>query len=220
MRKQLFPLLAIAVASTGCGRTSAGSSTTSVLPTVAAVTTTVPATANPTESSGPTTTAGSDFDAAETTTPYSELPPPDTMTHPTNITPPPPGEDEDQGGDLEPQFNPDELVEPGVVRLSVSNQSFADPTVHLTAKIDGDVVADADFAVEGQHNWINFDSPPLTPGEHELTVESDTGASITQVFTLPDGEARYIGVDYWYYPDEGEDRHITIEESATPLQFA
>lgn len=220
MKKQLTPLLIIGLASAGCGRTSStGSSATSVLPTVAPVTTTVPATANPPTSSGPATTDGSSIDPA-ITDPSPEIPPPDTMVHPTNVTPPPPEEEDGVGADREPEINPDEMVEPGVVRLYVSNQSFAEPTVHLTVKIDGAVIADQDFAVETQHNWIVFDTPVLTPGTHELTADSSTGVSITETFTLPDDEARYIGVDYWYYPDDGEDRHITVEESDIPMMFA
>lgn len=231
MKKQLTPLLFIALVSAGCGQASDG---TSALPTAGTVTTTVPATANSTTqtSTDPTTTTpnGGTVNDDSSTVPPASTPDPDSEilpatsleVHPTNVTPPPPDDEVEDGvtDDFQPEFNADELVEPGVVRLYVSNQSFADPSVHLTVKVDGQVIADQDFAVESQHNWVIFDTPVLTPGPHELTAESSTGVTITETFTLPDGEARYIGVDYWYYPEEGEDRFISVEQSEIPMVFA
>lgn len=79
--------------------------------------------------------------------------------------------------------------------LYVSNQSFEDPTVGITITIDGEVVVDEDFDVEGQHNWVSFE-PDVAPGVHILHAASSTGAEFTTEFTMPDGEPRWAVVDY------------------------
>lgn len=99
-------------------------------------------------------------------------------------------------------FIPRPIPPPPPFTLYVSNQSFEDPYVRITIKIDGQVVVDEDFDVEGQHNWVTF-TPDITPGDHTLEAVSDTGAELRVSFTLPDGEPRWAVVDYWYYPDEG-----------------
>ncbi|MBE7323511.1 hypothetical protein IEQ44_02435 [Nocardioides sp. Y6] len=80
--------------------------------------------------------------------------------------------------------------------LWVSNQSFDDETVTLVVEVDGVTVVDGDFAVEGQHNWIKF--PLAMPaGEHEITAESDTGATLTETFRVPGDAPRYAVIDHW-----------------------
>lgn len=80
--------------------------------------------------------------------------------------------------------------------LWVSNQSFDDEVVTLTVEVDGVTVVDGDFAVEGQHHWIQF--PLAMPaGEHEVTAESDTGATLAETFRVPGDSPRYAVIDHW-----------------------
>jgi hypothetical protein len=68
--------------------------------------------------------------------------------------------------------------------LYVSNQSFDDEKVRLTVAVDGVTVVDGDFHVAGQHNWVSFPLG-LSPGVHEVTGESDTGATLASHFGCP-----------------------------------
>lgn len=108
--------------------------------------------------------------------------------------------------------------------LYVSNQSFEDEVVGITVAIDGVVVVDQDFDVEGQHNWVEFPIG-LPAGEHTVTATSSTGTEGSHVLTLPEGEQRWVVVDYWYYPDQGDgsdvvDRSFTIDVSDEQVAFA
>lgn len=80
--------------------------------------------------------------------------------------------------------------------LHVSNQSFDDEEVRLTVTIDGVTVVDGGFHVEDQHNWVSF---PLTlsSGEHEITAESDSGATLRESFEVRRGKTRYAVIDHW-----------------------
>lgn len=91
---------------------------------------------------------------------------------------------------------------PPPLTLSVSNQSFDDPTVSIAVSIDGEVVVDEEFDVEGQHNWIRF-VPEVGPGDHVITAVTSTGAQVTSEFALREGEPRWIVLSYWFSPDEG-----------------
>lgn len=108
----------------------------------------------------------------------------------------------------------------GQVKLWVSNQSFEDDPVAVMIEIDGVQVVDDSFEVGGQHNWFSFLVDGLEPGEHTLTATSDTGAAFEGTFTLPPDEPRWMVVDYWYYPDDAEGRHFTLNESEEPIAFA
>lgn len=93
----------------------------------------------------------------------------------------------------------DEAVEPLIV--GVSNQSFDDPDVQLSASLDGVDLFDQLFAVEGQHTVTVF-GVDVAPGSHTLAVVSDSGAEVEQTFDLPAGEQRWLVVNYWYFdPD-------------------
>jgi hypothetical protein len=87
--------------------------------------------------------------------------------------------------------------------LYVSNQSFEDEDVRIKLAVDGVMVVDGDFPVEGQHNWIRFPLS-LTPGSHSVTAESDTGATLKELFQVPGDEARYAVVNYWAEDDPSE----------------
>lgn len=130
-----------------------------------------------------------------------------------------------EGGD--PTAHPD-VSEPGssvrVVEeadadlvLWVSNQSFDDPLARLTVAVDGVTVVADDFHVEGQHHWVKF---PLQagPGRHELTAESDSGASLTRSFRLPADGRRYAVVDHWTYDEDPPE--LTWLFRRRPVAFA
>lgn len=106
---------------------------------------------------------------------------------------------------------------PAPFTLYVSNQSFEDATVGITVTIDGEVVIDQDFAVEGQHNWIEF-TPTIEPGDHTLMATSNTGAELTIDFALPESEPRWAVLDYWHSPEE-EPGRFTFNISDQPLAF-
>ncbi len=107
----------------------------------------------------------------------------------------------------------------GEVRLWVSNQSFEDDPVFITIRIDGEPVVNDSFAVEGQHNWMSFDIAGLSSGSHEVVAVSDTGAQTGGSFTLPEGESRWLVVDYWYDAGEPDNRYFTLSESDVPVGF-
>jgi hypothetical protein len=106
---------------------------------------------------------------------------------------------------------------PAPFTLYVSNQSFDDDPVRITISIGGEVVVDDEFAVEGQHNWVEF-TPDIEPGHHTLIATSDTGAEFTVDLELPEGEPRWAVVDYWFYPDQ-EPRRFTFDISDEPIGF-
>lgn len=106
------------------------------------------------------------------------------------------------------------------VRLWVSKQSFEDDPVEITIRVDGEVIVDKSFFVRGQHNWMSVDIAGLDPGDHNLVATSDTGALTEETFTLPEGESRWLIVDYWLYADEELGRYFTFSESDVPVGFA
>jgi hypothetical protein len=100
--------------------------------------------------------------------------------------------------------------------LYASNQSFDDEEVRLTIAVDGATVVDGDFHVEGQHNWVSFPLS-LSPGAHEITAESDSGATMQKSFRVPGDQKRYAVIDYWT-EDGGPDLEWLIQRQ--PLAFA
>ncbi len=114
------------------------------------------------------------------------------------------------------------------VVLQVSNQSFDDPEVRLSARLDGLPLFDHDFAVEDQHT-TTLVGVDVAPGRHTLTVVSDSGAEVEQAFELPAGERRWLVVHYWYLdPDREEESwggeedpgpsiHVVVSDEAVPM---
>ena len=107
---------------------------------------------------------------------------------------------------------------PAPFTIHVSNQSFEDPSVAITVTVDGRVVVDEEFAVEGQHNWRMFELDP-GPGKHTLRAESSTGVVLETTFVLSDGEPLWAVLDYWWYPGEGA-RLFTFSTHEEPVAFA
>lgn len=100
--------------------------------------------------------------------------------------------------------------------LHVSNQSFDDEEVRLTVTIDGVTVVDGDFHVEDQHNWVSYPLS-LTLGGHEITAESDSGATLHESFEVRRGKTRYAVIDNW---GEGGSADLTWHAQWQPMAFA
>ena len=100
--------------------------------------------------------------------------------------------------------------------LHVSNQSFDDGEVRMRVTVDGVTVVDGDLHVEGQHNWITFPLD-LSPGGHEITAESDSGATLRESFEVPRGKARYAVIEHW---TEDGSADLTWRFQRQPMAFA
>lgn len=99
--------------------------------------------------------------------------------------------------------------------LFVSNQSFDDEEVRMTVAVDGVVVVDDEFHVEGQHTWIKF---PLgiSRGAHEVTAESDSGATISETFQVPGNATRFAVLEYW---GKGDPAFLSWSFHRQPIAF-
>jgi hypothetical protein len=97
---------------------------------------------------------------------------------------------------------PLEETEQGNFTLYVSNQSFDRQTVDIRVLIDGRPAVDADFAVENQHNWIEYRFA-LDDGPHTLWAESVRGNAVFEEDFTVKGK-RWAVVDYWCCGNAGE----------------
>lgn len=107
---------------------------------------------------------------------------------------------------IDPSAHPEVTASDATIRLVdkteanlimyVSNQSFDDPEARLTVTIDGVTVVDGDFHVEDQHNRVSFPLA-LPSGGHDITAESDSGATLRESFQVPRGATRYAVIDHW-----------------------
>ncbi len=103
------------------------------------------------------------------------------------------------------------------VTLYVSNQSFDRPKVDIRVEIDGRVVVADDFAVENQHNWVEF-RLRLRPGEHVLRATTQAGdATLERSFTV--AGQRWAVLDYWCC-EHGNEPHFTFDVSKRRIAFA
>jgi len=115
-------------------------------------------------------------------------------------------------------LDPAELDRPPLgFAVIVGNQSYDDPDVGLTITVDGEVMIERSFAVEGQHTYVGY-RLPLEPGEHQVVIRSDTGATHERVVSLG-AEPRYLAVSYWGDDSSGPDA-ISVEESDEPFGIA
>jgi hypothetical protein len=113
-----------------------------------------------------------------------------------------------------PQRLPED--EHGNFTLYVSNQSFDIAEVDIRIEIDGLVAVDDTFAVENQHNWVEFVFD-LPKGEHVIEAMTERGgARLSRHFTVT--KQHWAVVDYWYYP--GEPKHFSFSVSDEPIGFA
>jgi len=100
--------------------------------------------------------------------------------------------------------------------LYISNQSFDDEEGRLTVTVDGVTVVDGGFHVEGQHNWVSF-SLTLSSGGHEVTAESESGATLRESFEVPQGKTRYAVIEHW---TEDGSADLTWQFQRQPVAFA
>jgi hypothetical protein len=104
----------------------------------------------------------------------------------------------------------------GRFTLYVSNQSFDIPEVDIRIRIDGLVAVEETFAVEDQHNWVEFVFD-LSEGTHVIEAVSQRGgAELVRRFAVT--AKHWAVVDYWYYP--GEKKRFSFSISDTRIGFA
>lgn len=85
--------------------------------------------------------------------------------------------------------------------LIISNQSLDDDEARLSVRVDGVTVVEGDLHAEDQHNWIRFPLA-LPPGRHDVTAESDSGATLHERFELPhNSQRRYAVIEHWTEDD-------------------
>lgn len=99
--------------------------------------------------------------------------------------------------------------------LFASNQSFDQEQVRIKIAVDGVTVVEGDFHVEGQHNWVSFPLS-LSPGDHTVTAESDTGATLSESFQVPGRTTRYAVIDHW---GDASDAELTWLFERQPIAF-
>jgi len=103
------------------------------------------------------------------------------------------------------------------IQLLVSNQSLIHETVRITIEVDGEPVIDQAFDAGDQHNFFSFNVNAIEPGEHTITMRSDTDTELERTFTKTDAPIWMI-VHYWF--DEYESKKFTFELSNEPVEFA
>lgn len=130
----------------------------------------------------------------------------------------PPGADPDPSSEVSVAEGEVRLVEEeeADLMLYVSNQSFDDEEVRLTVAVDGVTVVDGNFHVENQHNWVSFPLG-LSPGVHEITAESETGATLSESFRVRRDRTGYAVIDHWGDDESGE---LTWLFQWQPIGFA
>jgi hypothetical protein len=113
---------------------------------------------------------------------------------------------------------PLEQAENGNFTLYVSNQSFERGSVDILVFIDGRPAVDDDFAVENQHNWIEFNFQ-LEDGMHTLHAESVTGEAVLEESFEVEGK-RWAVVDYWCCEPTQDEPKFSFNLSNEPIAFA
>jgi hypothetical protein len=106
----------------------------------------------------------------------------------------------------------------GTFILYISNQSMILSPVDVRVFIDGRPVVNGNFDLRRQQNWQKFPLT-LTPGSHELLVESDRGgATLTRTITLQ--ERQWGVINFWCRQEEGKPRSsFTFELRDEPFYF-
>jgi hypothetical protein len=140
-----------------------------------------------------------------------------TTTEPTGTATPTATPTVTPAGSIAPIRLVDEGDDAADLKLYVSNQSFADDPVHVTVTIDGVELIDQSFAVEGQHNWIDF-AVDLPGGEHEIVATSDTGVEFSETFNSSPTKLKYAVLDYWNYED-AEGKYFSWNIQGTAIGF-
>lgn len=113
--------------------------------------------------------------------------------------------DQTQGPEL-PAIVPEEEAN---YHLQISNQSFANEEVPIRIVIDGDVLIDDVFAVEGQHSWTDY-GLALAPGEHRLEAVSDDGGRFSTTLSVSAEQDTFGQLLFWQ--EEGAEPEFTWTE--------
>jgi hypothetical protein len=101
--------------------------------------------------------------------------------------------------------------------LYVSNQSFARSTVDIRVEVDGHEVVSESFAVENQHNWVEY-RIRLARGTHVIRAASSTGEAVFER-SFPIRGRTWAVIDYWCCDGPDEPR-FTFHISREPIAFA
>src|SRR5687767_12976942 len=119
-------------------------------------------------------------------------------------SPDPPADADDEGANL---------------HAYISNQSFDQSTADIRVTVDGKVLFDGEAEVEDQHNWIPRNTK-LDAGSHLIeALERTTGTEGTETFTLPEGEERWVVVDYWSSEGDDEGPYFSISVHEQQVAF-
>lgn len=95
------------------------------------------------------------------------------------------------------------------LHLYISNQSFDDPDAPVRLTIDGVIIVDQSFAVEGQHNWVPFEVA-LAAGTHQIEITGANGAKETATLEVPAHGDLWAVADYWVTQGKGSfDWHVS-----------
>jgi hypothetical protein len=111
-----------------------------------------------------------------------------------------------------------EQADDGNFTLYVSNQSFDRAQVDIAVFIDDRLAVDDDFAVENQHNWIEF-KYELADGSHAIRVESIKGDAVLEKRFEVAGK-RWAVIDYWCCDSGQGEPRFTFRVSNEPIAFA
>lgn len=88
------------------------------------------------------------------------------------------------------------------LHLYISNQSFDDPDAPVRLTIDGVVIVDQVFAVEGQHNWVPFEVA-IAAGTHQIEITGANGAKESAIVDVPAHGDLWAVADYWVNDGKG-----------------
>ena len=104
------------------------------------------------------------------------------------------------------------LVIPRPLHIVVSNQSYAEPYVNITVKVNGMKVISGEFYVACQHNYMRFDIVIYGSVQRIVATNEDINVSNSAIIFAPSGG--YVKINYWYYPSthyNPMDQHFSIK---------
>lgn len=104
----------------------------------------------------------------------------------------------------------------GDLVLYVSNQSFDDERVHVTVTLDGEVVVDDEFDVEGQHTWVRFPLAVPAGVPLELAATTDSGATLETTVSAREDGTRAVIISHW---TEGGSPTLEATVTREPVAF-
>ena len=102
--------------------------------------------------------------------------------------------------------------------LTVTNQSFENPTVDMEVFIDDKRYVAGAFQVDGQHRWYGF-ALSIPPGDHRVVARSEHGERHEEMIELPEEGVRYGVLSYWGQSQSGGGQPFTLAFQAEPPVF-